>query len=102
MSSNEKIFRLFDFGIWSAIVKRKRKDRGYVTAEDFSNKIESETKVHISVQTLYKIEQGKKEPSLLQFWAINIVIYGQLMPFDEITNICFTNEGKEILEHVHI
>lgn len=70
----------FDFEKYGSLIRRKRLSMGYQTGKDFSRGIYLRTRFHISDQSLYKIEQGKQEPTLVQFLAINLALFQSPFP----------------------
>lgn len=86
----------FDWTLYSALIRKDRKDRGYRTAASFSETIYRRTRVSISRDTIYKIEQGKQTPDALQFMAINISLYKTPLP-KRVTDLCFSPEWRSIV-----
>ena len=73
-------FQAFRFDLWVRIVKTKRKSMGYISVIHFVRTLTWRTRVWFSTGVYYKIEQGKQNPSLEQFMAINLVIFGTMFP----------------------
>ena len=73
-------FQAFRFDLWVGIVKTKRKSMGYISVFHFVRALTLHTRVCFSIGVYYKIEQGKQKPSLEQFMAINLVIFGTMFP----------------------
>lgn len=91
---------MFDWSLYGLLVRKFRTDMGYKKAEDFAATIWRRTRVEVSRDSLYKIEQGRQVPSAEQFMAINIAL-GRAIDFTEITDICKSKEWKEIIEGRH-
>ncbi len=94
MASDEKR-KVFDWGLYGALVRKARTDLGYRKAEDFADSIWRRTRVKVSRDTLYKIEQGRQVPDGNQFMAINMALSGTRF-FPWITNLCTSMEWQSI------
>ena len=66
--------------IYGSIVKKGRMKEGYERASDFAKAVTEETGVVLTRDVLYKIEQGKKVPSVTQYAAINSMLFGERFP----------------------
>lgn len=89
-------FAPFDWDLYGMILRKKRTDLGFKKAEDFTEGIWRRTRVRISRDTLYKIEQGRQIPDATQFMALNIATCFD--PFDaNTTNLCMSQEWKEVV-----
>lgn len=93
-------FEIFDWATWAAIVRAKRRKLGYKAAEEFARRIWLETRVKLTREIIYKIEGGKQQPSAEQFWAINLVLFGKLMPGEEIFSLCLADEWGALVDSV--
>jgi len=92
----EQDFQPFDWALYGMLVRRKRLDLGFRKAEEFAASIWRRTRVHISRDTLYKIEQGNQIPDAEQFMAINLAL-GRVL-FDAPTaDLCLSPEWREIV-----
>ena len=96
LENRDDSFDAFDWSLYSALVRKDRKDKGFKTAEAFSATIYRRTRVNISRDSVYKIEQGKQTPDALQFMAINIALYNEPMPH-RITSLCFCPEWDQMI-----
>lgn len=86
---------LFDWGTYGALVRKCRTDLGYKKAEDFARSIWRRTRVEVSRDTLYKIEQGRQVPDANQFMAINMALSGTRF-FTWLTDLCTSMEWSDI------
>lgn len=94
MTEDESV-SMFDWGLYGMLVRKKRIDLGYKKAEEFAASIWRRTRIHVSRDSLYKIEQGRQIPDGNQFMGINMALCGN--PFyPEITGMCMSNEWKKI------
>lgn len=88
---------LFDYALYGLLVRKGRIDLGFKKAEDFSEAVWRRTRVRITKDMLYKIEQGRQVPDTTQFMALNLVLSGT--PFNEaISSMCFSTECRHIIE----
>jgi len=87
----------FDWGLYAALIRKRRKDLGYKTAKAFSDFICMRTRVKVSEQTLYKIESGKQIPNANVFFALNLASFGTLFPMVQL-DMCMCPEWREIDE----
>lgn len=87
---------VFDWSLYSALIRKARKDMGFKTAEAFSATIYRRTRVKISRDSIYKIEQGKQTPDAMQFMAINMVLYNEPFPGRIVTS-CLCPEWVQIM-----
>lgn len=92
---DEEEFSAWDDQLYGAMVKNARKKAGYSTAQAFSDTIYRRTRVRITRDVLYKIEQGRQTPDLRQFMAINIALYHVPLP-SKITVPCMSAEWINI------
>ena len=92
-----KDFEPFEYGIWGAIVRKHRKEMGY-NAEQFTEFLELATRIKIHPQTYYKIEQGKQIPSHAQYMGVNLAVFDDIEPPQEVMQMCLSREWKYILE----
>lgn len=89
---------MFDWSVYGALIRRARMDLGYRKAEEFSRSIYRRTRVKVSRDTLYKVEQGRQVPDAIQFMAINMALSGD--PFyRKLTGMCMSSEWAKIAEH---
>ena len=91
-------FEAFDWTVYGAIVKSTRKRIGYKTAQSFSDTIWRRTRVTVSRDSVYKIEQGRQIPDALQFMAINIALFQDPFP-DKQLGACYCIEWGDLLDH---
>lgn len=88
---------LFDYALYGLLVRKGRIDMGFKKAEDFSEAVWRRTRVRITKDMLYKIEQGRQVPDTTQFMALNLVLSGT--PFNEqLSSMCFSVECRHIIE----
>ena len=87
---------MFDWKLYGLLIRKKRMDIGYKKAEDFSDGIWRRTRVKISRDTLYKIEQGRQIPDASQFMALNLAVDQSLFN-PEATNLCTSQEWKSLV-----
>ena len=86
---------MFDWSLYGMLVRKHRAKKGYKKAEAFSETIWRRTRVDVSRDTLYKIEQGRQVPSAEQFMAINMALFGA--PFnDDLLHLCMSAEWRSI------
>lgn len=76
----EENVRPFDLVLYGAIVRSERGKAGCKTTADFSAMIYRRTRLEVSKDALYRIEQGRQQPTLEQFMAINLALFGELYP----------------------
>lgn len=89
-------FQPFDWLLYGMLIRKGRIDLGYRKAEEFAESIWRRTRVRISRDTLYKIEQGKQIPDALQFMAISLALNQAL--FDNRTiDLCLSPEWRGIV-----
>ena len=94
-TDEEEEFEPWSSQLYGAMVKNARKRAGYSTAQAFSDSIFRRTRVYISRDVLYKIEQGRQNPDIAQFMAINLSLYGAPVP-SKVTMPCICPEWVEI------
>lgn len=97
-SEKEEPLEAFDWGLYSALIRKDRKDLGYRTADAFSATVYRRTRIVISRDSVYKIEQGKQIPDALQFMAINISLYKEPLP-SRVIELCYCPEWREIWQN---
>lgn len=86
---------MFDWSLYGMLVRKHRAEKGYKKAEAFSETIWRRTRVDISRDTLYKIEQGRQIPNAEQFMAINMALFGA--PINEgLLHLCMSTEWRSI------
>ena len=95
--NNKDQFVPFDWSLYGTLIRKRRIDLGYKKAEAFTQSIWRRTRVAISRDTLYKIEQGRQTPDATQFMAINIALGGDPF-FPWATSLCLSVEWREIRE----
>lgn len=96
-SGLESEVEVFDWKLYGSLVRRVRMNLGYKKAEDFAASIWRRTRVKISRDTLYKIEQGRQVPDAAQFMAINLALSGTKF-YPWITDLCTSPEWRGIEE----
>ena len=89
-------FDTFDSALWGGIIKVKRKKLKLTSVSDFVEQIWLRTRVLITVNTYYKVEQGKQEPTLKQFMAINFIIFKSFFPPDDVMHLCLSGEWEQL------
>ena len=81
----ETIFAIADnFGIFS---RADRKDAGFSSVERFIESVETETGCRIAKDTMYRIESGKAQPTLMQAMAISATLDRNLGKESRITRM---------------
>lgn len=81
---------------YGALVKGERTKRFIRTAEQLSREVERRTGETIGRDAIYRIEQGKQTPTVAQFFAINITLFGELLPeSNKDVEACFSREWRE-------
>lgn len=90
-----KDFEPFDYGIWGALVRKHRKEMGY-NAEQFTEFLELATRIKIHPQTYYKIEQGKQTPSHAQYMGVNLAVFDDVEPPQNVKQMCLSKEWQYI------
>lgn len=91
-----QVFNPYDLDLWRMYVRNQRKRMGYDKATHFVQTLWLRTRVKINVQTFYKIEQGKQEPTIAQFMAINMALSNHELPDEEIHKRCLCREWQQI------
>lgn len=86
---------LFDWTVFGALIRNKRKKKGYKTAEEFSRTIYNRTRFTISAETLYKIEGGKQVPNAMQLMAICMSVSWSPQ-IGNLFAVCASNEWNEV------
>lgn len=86
-----------DWSLYSVLVRSDRRAMGFKRAEDFSASIWRRTRVKITQETLYKVEQGRQVPDTMQFMAINVALYGEPFPA-RVLDTCLSQDWKDIAE----
>ena len=79
-ASDEGGIPVIDWGLYGMMVRRARTRAGYKRAADFASSVYLRTRVNISRDTLYKIEQGRQEPNGTQLAALNLSLFGEAFP----------------------
>ncbi len=75
----------FDWAMYGACVRCRRRAAGCRTAADFSAMLYRRTRLEVSKDALYRIEQGRQQPTSEQFMAINLALFGRLfIPVEEV------------------
>lgn len=93
--AKDEMAPMFDWALYGMVVRKRRTELGYKKAEHFSASIWRRTRVPISRDSMYKIEQGKQTPTGMQMLAINLSLYGQPFP-EELFDICSSRAWKSI------
>ena len=89
-------YKPVDLSIWCSVVRNKRKKKGFDNVSTFTMYILFLTRTYINPHSYYKIEQGKQEPSLSQFFAINLVLFDDFIPPRDILELCMSDELKTV------
>ena len=87
---------LFDWALYGMLCRKRRNDLGYKTAEAFAKSVWRRTRLQLTRDILYKIEQGRQTPDAMQFMALNISLWGQIMPYDVI-QMCASKEFGQVV-----
>lgn len=85
----------FDWTFYGVLVRKSRMDMGYRKAGDFASTLYRRTRVSMSRDVLYKIEQGRQVPKAEEFMALNIALWGSPCP-DAIFGVCASKEWRDI------
>lgn len=93
-------FEPIDFELWAVFIRNKRKKMGYISVVDFVKSVFLRTRVYIKEQSYYKIEQGRQKPTTIQFFALNLVIFGTVYPPEDILGYIVSDEWKEIMRRM--
>lgn len=72
--------KLFDLDTWRMLVKHERIRAGLHSVRLLSQEIKNETGLDVNHHTLYRIEQGRQEPTCDQFFAINATLLRDIWP----------------------
>lgn len=86
---------LFDWTVFGALIRNKRRKKGYKTAEEFSKTIYNRTRFTISAETIYKIEGGKQVPNAMQLMAICMSVSWSPQ-IGDLFAVCASNEWNEV------
>lgn len=89
--------RMFDWSLYGLLVRKMRLDAGFRKVEDFSEAVWRRTRVYLSRDTLYKIEQGRQVPDAIQFMALNLALSGDPSG-GEAARMCASKEWQSILD----
>lgn len=87
---------LFDWTLYGMLCRKRRNDLGYKTAEAFAKSVWRRTRLQLTRDILYKIEQGRQTPDAEQFIALNLSLWGEILP-DEVIRICASKEWADII-----
>ena len=79
-ASDEGGIPAIDWGLYGMMVRRERTRAGFKRAADFCHSVHRRTRVFISRDVLYKIEQGRQEPNGTQLAALNLSLFGEAFP----------------------
>ena len=91
-------YETFNWPLYGMLIRARRIQLGYRKAEHFADSIYRRTRYAISRDSLYKIEQGRQVPDSMQFLAINLALYGELLP-EELTRLCTGRNWADIAAH---
>ena len=86
---------LFDWVLYGTLIRYRRTKLGYKKAELFSQTLWRRTRVYLSRDMLYKIEQGRQIPNALQFMALNLALYGLMFP-EDVLQQCMSPEFRTL------
>lgn len=70
----ESKMQAFDTQLFGLLLRRKRVNAGYSTAQAFSDNLELIWGVKIPRDTIYRIESGKVQPSIEQALAFSLAL----------------------------
>lgn len=90
---------MFDWGLYGAMVRHTRNKLGFTKAEDFGAALWRRTRIYISRDVLYKIEQGRQVPDAMQFMALNLVLFGSYYPELKVIDMCLSSDWEYIEKH---
>lgn len=91
---------LFSWGLYANLIRQKRTSMGYTTAKKFSAGIYRRTRLRVSSDVLYRIEQCRQEPTAMQFMAINLSLFDEVWPFE--VRACARGGWVELVEHYNV
>lgn len=80
---------MFNWKLYGLMVRAARQNAGVWHAADLGEWLEKRTGVYMSRDVVYKIEQGRQEPKVGQFVALNLALFGKAFPaelLEKITN----------------
>lgn len=84
-----------DLTLFGALLKRARLNLGYRRAEDFVDAMKKATGYDVSKDIVYRMESGKKEPSVNFIIALNIMMGNSLSDYSMV-EMCVPKEWKDI------
>ena len=88
---------LFDWSLYGALLRHQRSNIGFKAAEAFSAALWRRTRVYISRDVLYRLEQGNQIPDRLQFMALNKAAYGTYFP-KQVIKQCMCFEWQAVIK----
>lgn len=91
---------IFDWSLYGAMVRHERTKRGYKNTEALSDTVFRRTRIRISKDVLYRIEQNRQEPTAMQFLAINLALFNEIWPrYRADMSACLSDEWREYNEN---
>ena len=85
----------FEYDVWGAFIRNKRKNLGFIKADEFCKHIQDTLNYYITPQTLLKIERGDQQPSITQFIALNLICDDTPFPSNEMMNVLLCNKWQK-------
>lgn len=71
---------MFDWSMYGLLARARGRYLGARTANERAKLVRSKTRCSISEFALYRIERGVQVPSAEQFMAINLALFGSVLP----------------------
>lgn len=90
----EELEPSIDLFLYGALIKKKRLDLGYRKAEDFVDAMKIKTGYEVSKDILYRMEAGKREPTINFLIAFNMMC-GKPLLDSSILEMCLPREWVE-------
>lgn len=78
---------------YGQLIRSGRLKMGFQKPDELVPVLYARTRVSIAVPTLYRIESGSQAPTLIQFLALNFVVWNELFPMDKLAE-CFCPEWR--------
>lgn len=91
---------LFSWGAYAYLIREKRTKKGYTTAKKFSSAIYRRTRLEVSSDVVYRIEQCRQEPNAMQFMAINLSLFDEVFPYE--VRECARGGWVDLIEHYNV
>lgn len=85
----------FDWTLYGAKCRKKRLDMGYASTKAFAESVQRRTRMPITKDILYKIEQGRQVPEALTFACLNMSLWGHPFP-RQVVDECSSPEFRSL------